>query len=414
MNIGFWIGWRFYKARQGNGFINFISFASTAGIALGVAVLIIVLSAMNGFQHELEHRFLGVIPQAELIGVKQPIENWPKIITDATKIKGITGAAPFIRIEGLVQKNNGFQGLSIAGIDPKLEPHVSAIKHYMSNASWHSLNENTNNIVLGSSLLTKLGLKVGDTLSLYVPNLQAGKPHQLSAAKSHRFIISGTYQLGGELEQHQAYISMDYAQHILGLNHGVTGIRIKVDNVFSASSLIRDLGYRQNQYLYINDWTRTQGHLYSDIQLVRTIMYMVLALVIAVACFNIVSTLVMAVRDKSSEIAILMTMGVRRSAIMIIFIIQGVLNGTMGCLFGGVFGYLIADNLTLLTQAIEKLLHIKLLAADIYFIDFIPSQIHSTDIILVISLAFIMSLIATIYPAYKASCTLPVRALSGR
>lgn len=197
------------------------------------------------------------------------------------------------------------------------------------------------------------------------------------------------------------------------LNGAATGVRIKVDDVFDAPRIIRDLGYTQKQYLYMNDWTRTQGHLYQDIQLVRMVMYIVLALVIAVACFNIVSTLVMAVRDKVSEIAILMTMGLQRLAIMLIFIVQGALNGLLGCTIGGAVGVAVALNLTAIADGIERLFGVTLLSGDIYFIDFLPSQLHIEDVVIVVTMAFIMSLIATIYPAFKASKTLPARALAG-
>ncbi|MCF1430614.1 MAG: lipoprotein-releasing ABC transporter permease subunit LolE [Shewanella sp.] len=412
--LGFWIGWRFYRARQANGFISFISFASTVGIALGVAVLIILLSAMNGFERELEQRFLGVVPHGELIGAAKPLHRWPDIVKSAMVIPGIEGAAPFIRIEGLVQKPGGFQGLAVTGIDTRLEPDVSVIRDYMTPAAWDSLTTDSNNIVLGESLAAKLGLKTGDLLSLYVPSVSHGEARRLRSAKSHRFVVSGTFKLGGELEQTNAYIPMAYAAKLLDMGDAVTGVRIKTTNVFQAPALIRELGFKQDQYLYMSDWTRTQGHLYQDIQLVRVVMYLVLALVIAVACFNIVSTLVMAVRDKAAEIAILMTMGVRRTAIMTIFVVQGALNGVLGCLLGGAAGMLVARNLSAIARTVEQLFSVKLLAGDIYFIDFLPSRLESADVVIVLSMAMFMSLVATIYPALKASRILPAQALSGR
>ncbi|MCL2914336.1 lipoprotein-releasing ABC transporter permease subunit LolE [Shewanella corallii] len=412
--MGFWIGWRFYRARQANGFISFISFASTAGISLGVAVLIIVLSAMNGFERELQNRFLGVVPHGELIGAAEPVHNWPGMLQSALVIPGVSGAAPFIRIEGLVQKPGGFQGLAVTGIDTRFEPEVSVIRDYMSPQAWQSLESDKNHIVLGEGLMRKLGLKIGDKLSLYVPSVSNGQSTRLGGAKSHRFVITGTFKLGGELELANAYIPMAYAAGLLNMGDSVTGLRIKVDDVFMAPSLIRELGFKQDQYLYMNDWTRTQGHLYQDIQLVRVVMYLVLALVIAVACFNIVSTLVMAVRDKASEIAILMTMGVRRGAVMTIFVVQGALNGILGCLLGGTIGTLVAINLSSIAKGIESLFSVQLLAGDIYFIDFLPSQLELSDVVLVLGMALLMSLIATLYPAFKASKIMPARALSGR
>ncbi|GGN19362.1 cell division protein FtsX [Shewanella putrefaciens] len=408
------IGWRFYRARQSNSFISFISFASTAGIALGVAVLIVVLSAMNGFERELEQRLLGVIPQADIVGVNEPIVDWQSVAEGALQIEGIRGAAPFIRMQGLVQKPGGFQGLSVVGIAPEEETKVSTLAQFMSDESWQSLAQDENHIVLGKSLLKKLGLEIGDTLALYVQDMDPENAGSLRAAKSHRFVVSGVYALGGELELTTAYIPMRYAAQILNMQNGVTGVRISVEQVFDAPAKVRELGYAQKQSVYISDWTRTQGHLYQDIQLVRTVMYLVLVLVIGVACFNIVSTLVMAVRDKASEIAILMTMGLSRLSIMGIFMVQGALNGLLGCSLGGIIGISVALNLSEIASAIEQLLGIELLSADVYFVDFLPSELHTSDAILVIAMAFVMSLIATLYPAWKASQIGPAQALAGR
>ena len=409
------IGWRFYLARQSNRFINFISFASTAGIALGVAVLIIALSAMNGFEKELEDRLLGVVSHGELAGVNEPIQNWPSIIADASKVPGIVAAAPFVRMQGLIQKPGGFQGLTVLGIDGELEGKVSNIRDFMSEQSWNSLqDESKNNIVLGKGLADSLDVAVGQFISLYMPNNSKQAQNKIAAAKSQRFVVSGIFELGGELDTSTAYVPMAFAADLLKLGQGVSGIRIKASNVFQAPMLIRDLGFSQQQYVYITDWTRTQGHLYQDIQLVRMVMYLVLALVIAVACFNIVSTLVMAVRDKQSEIAILLTMGMKKSAVMLIFIVQGALNGLLGCVIGSALGVTVAFNLSDIAAGIESILGIQLLSADVYFIDFLPSQLVATDVIMVVSLAFVMSLVATLYPAWKASQTPPASALAGR
>ncbi|ACA86099.1 lipoprotein-releasing ABC transporter permease subunit LolE [Shewanella woodyi] len=414
--LSIWVGWRFYMARQSNSLISFISFASTAGIALGVAVLIVVLSAMNGFESELENRMLGVVSHGELSGVNQPVNNWPAIVEDAKKVPGIVASAPFIRLQGLVQKPGGFQGLTILGVDTQYEQKVSNIAQFMPAETWEKLAEtDKNNIVLGRGLAKSLGLNLGDSLSMYMPNVNADPTvKRIGSAKSYRFTVAGIFELGGELDLSTAYVPMQYAASILAMGEQVSGIRIKADKVFEAPRLIRELGFSQDQYLYITDWTRTQGHLYQDIQLVRSVMYLVLALVIAVACFNIVSTLVMAVRDKQSEIAILLTMGMKRSAIMTIFIVQGALNGVLGCLLGGLFGVLIAENLSWIAKAIEGALGVKLLSADIYFIDFLPSELHLVDVGVVLLLALVMSLIATLYPAWKASQTPPASALAGR
>jgi lipoprotein-releasing system permease protein len=413
------IGWRFYRARQSNGFIGFISFASTAGIALGVAVLIIVLSAMNGFVEQLEDRLLAVVSHGELVGAQGPVRNWQAMAEDARLMPEIVATAPFIRLQGLVQKSGGFQALMVNGIETSLETKVSKIADFMPDSAWASLMPAVNHIVLGESLLNKLGLKVGDSLVLYTPNMVGSEATQasvgqLSAAKSHVFVVSGVFKLGGEIESSQAYVSMGYLSQLLEMGEGVTGLRLNIADVFAAPRVTRSLGLTQEQYLYLNDWTRTQGHLYQDIQLVRSIMYLVLALVIAVACFNIVSTLVMAVRDKASEIAILMTMGLKRSAVMSIFIMQGALNGLLGCSIGAVFGVTMALNLSSIASGIESLFGIELLAGGVYFIDFLPSKLQGQDVVLVLSMGLLMSLVATLYPAYKASHIDPAAALAGR
>jgi lipoprotein-releasing system permease protein len=413
------IGWRFYRARQSNGFIGFISFASTAGIALGVAVLILVLSAMNGFVEQLEDRLLAVVSHGELVGAQGPIRNWQAMADDASLMPEIIATAPFIRLQGLVQKSGGFQALMINGIETSLETKVSKIADFMPESAWASLMPAANNIVLGESLLNKLGLSVGDSLVLYTPNMAGSEATQgtagrLNTAKSHVFVVSGVYRLGGEIESSQAYVSMGYLSQLLEMGDGVTGLRLNIADVFAAPRVTRSLGLTQEQYLYLNDWTRTQGHLYQDIQLVRSIMYLVLALVIAVACFNIVSTLVMAVRDKASEIAILMTMGLKRSAVMSIFIMQGALNGLLGCSIGAVIGVTMALNLSSIASGIESLFGIALLAGDVYFIDFLPSKLQGQDVAIVLGMGLLMSLVATLYPAWKASHIDPAAALAGR
>jgi lipoprotein-releasing system permease protein len=408
------LGWRFYRARQRSGFISFISFASTAGIALGVAVLILVLSAMNGFESELEKRLLGVVPQGELLSAGQPITNWRQMLSDASAIHGITAAAPMVKMQGLVQKPGGFAGVQVVGIDPALEQHVSTLGNYLS-PGWQSLQGDGNHIVMGQGLLKKLGLKVGDSVTLYLPPPRGtGAATDIGRARSHTLVISGSFSVGGELDFANAYVPLAYAQKLLGLGDAVTAVRIKVARVFEAPKLIRELGYQQQQMLYISDWTRTQGHLYQDIQMVRTVMYLVLALVIAVACFNIVSTLVMAVRDKAAEIAILMTMGFGRRAMMAVFVVQGALNGIVGCVLGTVCGVLLAQNLSAIAAFIEQLTGHKFLSADVYFIDFLPSRLEPSDVLLVLVMALMMSLLATLYPAYRASRIVPAQALAAR
>ncbi|MCL1077575.1 lipoprotein-releasing ABC transporter permease subunit LolE [Parashewanella spongiae] len=408
------VGWRFYRARQSNKFISFIAFASTAGIALGVGVLIVLLSAMNGFEKALEERLLGVTPHAELIGVNAPIDDWQRLIDDAKKIPGIAAAAPFMKINGLVQKKGGFQAIQLVGIDTQLEGAVSTLPQFTDKVSWNSLGpKQGNHVIVGRSLLKKLNLEIGDTLALYVPKQVSGSSSNFASAKSHRFVITGTYTLGGELESTTAYIPMDYSQSLQGFGNEVSGVRLKMDDVFMAPRLVRQLGYSQEQIVNMLDWTRTQGHVYQDIQLVRLVMYLALALVIAVACFNVVSTLVMSVRDKQSEIAILITMGLSRSSVMQVFMVQGTLNGIIGCSIGAFIGVILALNLSALAKQIEELFNVQIISGDVYFIDFLPSELQWNDVYISVGLALAMSLLSTLYPAWKATKVDPAETLSG-
>ncbi|GLS84166.1 lipoprotein-releasing ABC transporter permease subunit LolE [Paraferrimonas haliotis] len=403
------IGWRFFRARQQNRFIGFISMSSTIGIALGAMVLIVLLSAMNGFEKELKQRYMGVVPHAELRGAEEPLRDWRGIIETADGMDGIVAAAPVINLQGLTQHQQGFTSIQLHGITPSFEAKASNIKQYMASEAWNSLAERTDNIVLGAGLAEQLGVQVGQQLMVYVPNQQSNTGLKPISA---RFTISGVFKVGGEMDFQSAYINRRHAADLLGLGDQATSIKIRTDNLFEAPRLIRDLGYSLSQYLFISDWTRTQGHLYGDIQLVRLIMYLVLFLVIAVACFNIVSTLVMAVRDKQSEIAILATMGLNRSALIQVFMVQGAINGTIGTLIGVTAGCLLAHNLSQIVVAIEAAFGISIFSGSVYFIDFLPSELMLHDVILVTVVALVMSLLATLYPAWQASKVAPAQALS--
>ncbi|SHI14336.1 lipoprotein-releasing ABC transporter permease subunit LolE [Ferrimonas marina] len=402
------IGWRFLRTRTSNGFVSFISLSSVVGITLGVAVLILVLSAMNGFERELRDRLLAVVPHGELVAMDGNLEGWPELVADAASEPGVEAAAPFVLIEGLLQRGDVMKPVSLRGVLPQWERQVSAAAQFMDEAAWQSLEQDEPVLVLGQALAQSLSVSVGDRVSLLMPS--AGD-NPLSAPRNVVFTVSGLFDLGGEIDRTAAFTNMARAADIAGLTAGASGVRIKVTDLFEAQQLVHNIGYRQAQYLLLSNWTRTQGHLYSDIQLVRMLTYLVLVLVVAVASFNIICSLVMSVRDKQAEIAILRTMGMSRGGILASFMVQGAATGAFGCLLGAIIGSLLAWKLSDLMAWIESALGINFLSGDVYFIDFLPSQLIWQDVVSVSLLAFVVTLIATWYPAWQASRLHPAQAL---
>ena len=418
--LSLFLGFRYVRSRQGNGFASFISASSTLGIALGVMVLIVVLSAMNGFERELAQRLLSIVPHGELVSVNSPIEHWPKEVQSMQQKKHVIAAAPVIKLTGMMQKGSELKGVELRGVDVRLETLVSEIDDFMINGQWQNISQK-NSVVIGAGVAKKLAVTVGDTVQVLLPKPNEANPPQSQAQNTHKqfpvllkrnLTIVGIFKFGGIIDDTLAYTSLEQAADIMQYQPGQTqGIRIKVDDVFLAPQVIRDVANRFDYHVYIYDWTRTQGHVYNDIQLVRMVMFIVLVLVIAVASFNIVSTLIMAVNEKKSDIAILKTMGAGASTIMAAFIVQGLMNGVLGCLVGTLLGVYLSLNLTGIIVNIESLFRVKILSADVYFIDFIPSQLHANDVYFTVFTALVLCLIATIYPAWRATKVEPAEVL---
>lgn len=410
---------RYVRSRHGNGFSSFISASSTIGIALGVMVLIVVLSAMNGFERALAQRLLSVVPHGEVIGINEPITHWQTSITKVLKNPKVIAAAPVIKMTGMMQSNGQLKALEIRGVDLNLERQVSNITDYIIEGDWQSLSQ-TNGIVIGSGIAKKLGVKVGAKVQVLLS--QINSEHSLEQKKnlSNQFPVPitvhvdvvGIFKFGGTIDDTLAFISLAQASKIKHYQLGeVEGIRIKVNDVFDAASIVREVAYDFDHYVYILDWTREQGHLFNDIQLVRMVMFIVLVIVIAVASFNIVSTLIMAVNDKKGDIAILKTMGASSPVIMVTFMIQGLVNGIVGSTVGGLVGAYFSINLTSIVVNIESFFGVKFLSADVYFIDFLPTYLIQSDIYITVITALLMSLLATIYPAWRATKIEPAQVL---
>lgn len=406
------IGLRFSRGRRRSGMVSLISIISTIGIALGVAVLIVGLSAMNGFERELNNRILAVVPHGEIEPVNQPWNGWGDVLQRVEKVKGVAAAAPYINFTGLVESGVNLRAIQVKGVDPAQETRLSALPNFVQNHAWQSFKAGEQQIILGKGVADALKVKQGDWISIMIPNADAA--HKLLQPKRVRLQVAGILQLSGQLDHSFAMIPMQDAQQYLEMGDSVTGIAIKVNDVFNANKLVRDAGEVTNAYVYIKSWIGTYGYMYRDIQMIRAIMYLAMVLVIGVACFNIVSTLVMAVKDKSSDIAVLRTLGAKDGLIRAIFVWYGLLAGLLGSVSGVVVGVLASWQLTGIIRFLETLLGHHFLSGDIYFIDFLPSELHWLDVVYVLVTALLLSLLASWYPARRASRIDPARVLSGQ
>ncbi|MEZ2695923.1 lipoprotein-releasing ABC transporter permease subunit LolE, partial [Hafnia alvei] len=315
------IGLRFSRGRRRGGMVSLISVISTVGIALGVAVLIVGLSAMNGFERELDHRILSVVPHGEIYPVEQPFNGWPQVLERVEKVKGIVAAAPYVEFTGLIESGTQLVAVQLRGVNPEQESRVSSLSQYVQGDAWSTFKAGEQQVILGKGVADALHVKVGDWVTVMVPNNDPQM--KLLQPKRIRLHVSGILQLSGMLDHSLAMVPLADAQQYQDLGNSVTGISIKVDDVFNADKLVRDAGEVTNAYVYIRSWKGTYGYMFRDIQMIRAIMYLAMVLVIGVACFNIVSTLVMAVKDKSSDIAVLRTLGAKDRLIRAIFIWYG-------------------------------------------------------------------------------------------
>lgn len=405
------IGLRFSRGRRRGGMISMISVISTLGIALGVAVLIVGLSAMNGFERELKDRVLAVVPHGQISPVNQPFNGWQGVIDRVQKVPGIVAAAPYIQFSGLIENGAKLRALQVKGVDPEQEGRVSAVPHFVQGDAWQHFKAGEQQIILGKGVADALNVKQGDWVTVMIPN--SDPEMKLLQPKSIRLHVSGILQLSGQLDHSMAMVPLADAQQYQEMGSSITGIDIKVNDVFAANKLVRDAGEVTKSYVYISSWIGTYGYMYRDIQMIRAIMYLAMVLVIGVACFNIVSTLVMAVKDKSSDIAVLRTLGAKDGLIRAIFIWYGLMAGLVGSVCGVVVGVIASLELTNIINVLQKLVGHKFLSGDIYFIDFLPSELHWLDVVSVLATALVLSLLASWYPARRASRIDPARVLSG-
>jgi len=406
--LSLFVGLRYSRAKHKNSFVSFISIASILGISLGVMVLIVGLSAMNGFEKALRDQLLSVIPHAELEMVSGSFKDIDASLQIVEKNPQVIGATPYITLSGLLQKDTKMKALQMRAIDPSRENSVTEIGQYIKQGNWDLLEPGMQQVILGKHVAHNLGLSVGQTLKLLLP--QPSVNNKLKPPREIAMKLVGVFEMGGQIDSTLGFMHIEDAQKILNLT-SANAIAFKVDNILDAQQVSREVAYSLSEYLYIKSWITSQGYLYQDIQMVKSLMYVILLLVVAVACFNIVSTLVMAVNEKRGDIAILKTMGTSTWSLRFIFIVQGAFNGFVGSVIGAIAGIYVALNLTELIKSFETLIGHKVLSGDVYFIDFLPSEINYQQVVIITLLAFLMSVIATLYPAWSASKIEPAHEL---
>lgn len=402
---------RYRSTRHTSGFIRFISASSTLGIGLGVAILILALSVMNGFELALKQRLLSVIPHVELEAVENKLTDWQVKISSLASVEGVTAGAPYIKANGMLRRGTEVKAVQLRGIALDYERNISDFAAYLQSGSIAALT--AEQLVLGSGVAAELALEVGDTVQLMLPRFT--EDGRLASYSNRVLTVTGIINLGGQLDYSQAWMDIDALAAYLNMPQGtVQGLAFRLDDIFAAPVMARTLGPLLGDYVYMRNWFSSQGHVYQDIQMVRAILYLVLALVIAVACFNIVATLVMAVREKESDIAILLTMGMKPTALIKTFMLLGWLNGLVGTLGGAIVGVLLATFIEPIFAFVTLLLGKSVLDPSIYFIDFVPSLLQWQDIVITVSLALVLSLVSTLYPAFRASRVDPARVLGQR
>ena len=404
--ISLYIGLRYTRARRSNHFISFIALVSMIGLTLGVAVLITVLSVMNGFDRELKNRVLGMIPQAT-VSSTQILTDWPELAKKIDTHEHVVGTAPFTQLQGMLTAQGQVAGIMVTGIEPDYEKKVSIIQDHMVQGDINSLKKGEFGIVLGKQMTDALGLSLNDSVTLVLPEATPSPAGVVPRFK--RFKIVGIFSIGAEVDSMMGYIALNDASTLLRLPDGAQGVRMKLDNIFKAPQVADEIVQQLPGQFYASNWTYTHGNLFSAIQMEKAIVSLLLFLIVLVAAFNIVSSLVMVVTDKKSDIAILRTLGASPITITKIFMVQGTVIGVVGTLAGAALGIIFATNISGFMGWLNTTMGLNLF--DAYFINYLPSYLRWQDVALIVSVSLVLSFLATIYPALRASKIQPAEAL---
>ncbi len=404
------IGLRYTRAKRRNHFISFISLISMLGIALGVAALIVVLSVMNGFQEELRARILGVASHAQVSGVNNTLADWRGVAAVVGRNPEVKAMAPYVMGQGMLSNGQRVQGAIVRGVLPEEENRVADIGSHMKAGALSDLRPDEFGIVLGIELARGLGVGVGDKVVVIAPQGQITPAGILPRLKQFRVV--GLFEVGMyEYDAGLALVHLDDAAKLFNLGDRVSGLRLKLDDLYQAPRVSQEIQAMLPDDLYVTDWTQQHANFFRAVQIEKNVMFIILLLIVAVAAFNIVSTLVMMVTDKQADIAILRTLGASPGSIMKIFIVQGALIGVIGTLIGAGGGVLLALNVETVVPAIENLFGVHFLAKDVYYISELPSKLMWGDVMVITVVSLVLSLLATLYPSWRASRTNPAEAL---
>lgn len=404
------IGSRYLRAKRRNSFISVISLISMFGIAVGVMALITVLSVMNGFEQELRVRILSMTSHATISGANERLDDWHDVVAKAEQHPEVVAAAPYVTGESMLSNGNQLSGAMVRGILPEEEARVSDIGSKMLDGTLADLVDGEYGIILGRYLAYSLGVQTGDKVVLLIS--QGNVTPAGIMPRMRRFTVTGIFEAGMyEYDRTLALVHMNDASRLFGTDGQASGVRLKLDDMFSARRVSLELAEQLDGYYYLNDWTRQHANFFRAIATEKTVMFVILMLIVAVAAFNIISTLVMVVTDKQADIAILRTLGASPRSIMSIFLVQGAFIGVLGTIIGVTLGVLLSLNVENIIPALESLLNTDLLPDDVYYISDLPSKMETGDVVTVAITALVMSLLAGLYPAWRASKTQPAEAL---
>ena len=406
----FWIGNRYVRSRSSNGFVSLISAISMLGITIAVAVLILVLSVVNGFERELQDRLLAMTAHASIEHAGGRLQDWRSWVEKAEEHVEVAAAAPFVTGQGLLVLRDRLSGVQFSGIDPQLESRVSSVDDAVISGDLASLQAGSFNIVLGVELADELRASIGDKVTM---TLAEGLVTPAGVVpRTKRFTVSGIYRIGMyEFDRRVAFVNIEDSQRLFRLAEDISGIRLSVTDIYRASQVVRAVALDAGGGVMVSDWTRRNVNFFRSIQITKSILFVILLMVVAVAAFNIVSTLVMVVKDKQSDIAILRTVGATPAQILRIFVTQGSIIGVLGTLGGVILGVLLSLNLESIVGFMEATFGIKFLAADVYFISDLPADLRIADVVKISAIALVLALLSTLYPAWRGARTSPAEAL---
>lgn len=407
-SVALHIGLRYTRAKQRNGFISFVSIFALVGMALGVFALIVVLSVMNGFDRELKQRLLRVVPHGNL-STHSPLIDWKSLYARIGDTQGLIAAAPFIEGKGLLAAGSVVKPIQIQGVNPKYEKNISAVHDHMIAGELAFIQPGQYGIVMGDLLAAHLGLRVGDKVSLTLPEVSVTPAGIFPRSK--RFKLVGIFSVGAPVDQYLVLIHINDAQKLFRRGQAVDGLHLKFDDIYRAPTAVSELAEKLGEKVVGKDWSQTQGSLFQAVKMEKTVVGLMLSIIIAVAAFNIVTSLVMMVAEKRSDIAVLRTLGMSRWNIVSIFMVQGISLGFVGIVLGCVLGTVTAIWLPEIMSVVEALIGIQVFDPSVYFVAYLPSYWKLEDTILVCGLSSTICILATIYPAYRASTIEPAEAL---